>query len=102
MLTCYNNCPNDPNVAIVQQQRELYCNDASVYGTTTTLGTAPASTATAATTTGAGSAAQSGFSSGTRTGSGSSSTSTSSSNGADAKSVGGLFALVAAGLVAVL
>jgi hypothetical protein len=44
MLTCYNNYPNDPGVGIVQQQREQNCIAASVYGSTTTLGTAPATT----------------------------------------------------------
>lgn len=102
MLTCYNNCPMDTSVAIVQQQRELYCNDASVYGTTTTLGTAPATTmSTSATTTGSETAAQSGFSSGTGTGSSTHASSTSSS-GADIKSAGGLFAIIAAGVVALL
>ncbi|KAK3714184.1 hypothetical protein LTR37_007986 [Vermiconidia calcicola] len=58
ILTCYNNCPDDPNAFGAQQESQQYCQAAQQYGSTTTkapkgaatAGTA-ASLATAATTT---------------------------------------------------
>lgn len=78
MLTCYNNCPNDLGVGSVQQLRTLYCNNASVYGSTSSVvqvatsssGTVTGATASATT------AVQSGFASSTRSGSPASSTAT--------------------------
>lgn len=109
MLTCYNNCPNDPGVGIVQQQREQNCIAASVYGSTTTLGTAPATTGeTSATTTATGSASDTaihtGFASASETGSSASSTPASSTgNGAVALEIAGsLVAVALAGLGFVL
>lgn len=109
MLTCYNNCPNDPGVGIVQQQREQNCIAASVYGTTTTLGSVPATTAgVSATTTATGSASDTsihtGFASASETGSSAGSTpSSSSGNGAAGLEIAGSVVAVAlAGLGFVL
>ena len=33
VLTCYNNCPGDPNAFGAQQTKISYCNAANVYGT---------------------------------------------------------------------
>lgn len=76
LLTCYNNCPADPGVSTVQQQREQYCNAASVYASTSThASVAATSAASSATTTDASNtAAQSGFASSTNTGASSSAT----------------------------
>ena len=104
LVGCYANCPNDATIGTAQQQRELNCNNASVYGSTTTLGTASAtSTAATATTTDSESAAQTGFASGSGTSSGSSASETAEANAADNVKVGGgLFAMFAAGVVALL
>jgi hypothetical protein len=97
-LTCYSNCPNDPGVGTAQQLRELNCNNASVYGSTTTYGTVPvtATEASATATDDSATAVQTGFGSGTE--SGASSTATDSGNGAAALEVApGLIAVAAAG-----
>ncbi|KAI1629801.1 hypothetical protein EDD37DRAFT_67765 [Exophiala viscosa] len=48
LLTCYNNCPNDPGATTVQQDREQYCNAAAVDGSTTTMGVVSATNASTA------------------------------------------------------
>lgn len=106
MLTCYINCPSDPGVFTVQQQREQNCIAASVYGSTTTLGTAPAATSAAsATTTGSSSdtSIHTGFAS--ETGSSATSTTSSSATGNGAvgfEIAGGLVAVALGGLGFVL
>jgi hypothetical protein len=110
LLTCYNNCPNDPGVTTVQQQREQYCNAASIYDTTTTMSTTSATsvslTASATTSPTSASAAQSGFATASNTGTSSSASASSSSsqhNGvARSEMAGSLIALVLAGLGLVL
>lgn len=94
MLTCYNNCPGqDPLQSTVQQQVQQYCQDASLYGSTTTYGTAKSTHSVATTATAAGSA-MSGFGSAAAT---SSSTSTPSNGAASVQVAGGALAVVAAG-----
>ncbi|KAF3058410.1 hypothetical protein GL218_05787 [Daldinia childiae] len=34
ILTCFNNCPNDSRAPSYQQQKDLYCTNASLYATT--------------------------------------------------------------------
>lgn len=107
MLTCYANCPNDSDVATVQQQREQYCSAASVYGTTTTLGTAPVTSAStsAAVTDSSQSAVETGFAGASNTGASASpsATGSSSDNGAHGLEVArGLIAMGLAGLGLVL
>ncbi|KAI1380937.1 hypothetical protein F4677DRAFT_205251 [Hypoxylon crocopeplum] len=34
IMTCFNNCPNDDREASYQQQKDLYCMNASLYATT--------------------------------------------------------------------
>ncbi|KAI8962903.1 hypothetical protein F5Y11DRAFT_176000 [Daldinia sp. FL1419] len=34
ILTCFNNCPNDSRAPSYQQQKDLYCMNASLYATT--------------------------------------------------------------------
>ncbi|EHY55492.1 hypothetical protein HRR83_008922 [Exophiala dermatitidis] len=109
MLTCYANCPSDPSVGTVQQQRDQYCQDASVYGSTTTLGTAPATTAgsTAATTTGSSiTGFHTGFASETGSAASASASATASSKSDNAAAslemAGGVVALAVAGLGLVL
>jgi len=105
MLSCYANCPDDIGVQTVQQQRQQNCEAASVYGSTTILGTATSSSgASSATSTSSESAAQTGFASETSTTSGSSSAAseTSSSGAQNVKAAGGLLALVFAGAAAFL
>ncbi|KIW52794.1 hypothetical protein PV05_08414 [Exophiala xenobiotica] len=110
LLTCYNNCPNDAGVFTVQQQREQNCNAASVYGTTTTLGTASA-TQTSASLTGSTESAsetaiQTGFASSSETGADASASATGSSstdNGAAGLEIGRcLIGVALAGLGLVL
>ena len=109
LLTCYNNCPNDPGVGTVQQQREQYCDAASVYGSTTTLGTASSTAAasSATTTDSSETAAQTGFATGSGSGASASASTTgkssSSGNGAAGLEVaGGLVAMALAGFGLVL
>ena len=101
LLTCYNNCPNDPGVSTVQSEREQYCSAASVYGSTTTLGTASSTPATSATaTTSSDTAVQSGFATNSGTGSSASASATGSSshNGAAGlEMASGLVAMALAG-----
>ncbi|KAH9817416.1 GPI anchored serine-threonine rich protein [Teratosphaeria destructans] len=69
VLTCYNNCPSDPNAFGSKQQNTAYCNAAKAYPST--------STKTAANATAAASSAASGAA----TGSGSGSTTTNAASG---------------------
>ncbi|KAK4133802.1 hypothetical protein BT67DRAFT_44359 [Trichocladium antarcticum] len=41
IITCYNNCPNDPRVYNDAGQRDLFCGLASQYATTTTIAPVP-------------------------------------------------------------
>ncbi|KAI1476299.1 hypothetical protein F4774DRAFT_413083 [Daldinia eschscholtzii] len=34
IMTCFNNCPNDSRASSYQQQKDLYCMNASLYATT--------------------------------------------------------------------
>ncbi|KAI5927219.1 hypothetical protein F4810DRAFT_350767 [Camillea tinctor] len=99
IMTCFNNCPNDSRSSSYNNQKVLYCMNASLYASTaaaatpTSSGTGTTAVAAATTTTG-------------ETGSGSSRTTagaTSSSTGAAATQhlVGG-FAAAVAGVAAVL
>ncbi|KPI44097.1 uncharacterized protein AB675_6294 [Cyphellophora attinorum] len=63
LLTCYNNCPGDTGVASVQQQREQYCNFASVYSSSTTRISAASTTASSSATSSSDETAQTGFAS---------------------------------------
>ncbi|KAH8670802.1 hypothetical protein BX600DRAFT_509549 [Xylariales sp. PMI_506] len=101
IMTCFNNCPNDPKASSTSSTQQLYCMNASLYATTTTAATgssgATAAATTAATaTTGTGSA-------GTATSATASATTTSKSNGAGEVLVNasGMLAAVA-GVVAAL
>lgn len=91
----------DTGVATVQQLRELNCNNASVYGTTTTYGTATATASDAAATSTASdsdeTAVQSGFASATESGDESSATGSSDENSAAGLCIG-VAAVAAAGL----
>jgi len=42
VLTCYNNCPTDPNAYGVQQQQTSYCNAAKAYGSSSSSSIASA------------------------------------------------------------
>ena len=88
----------DTSVSSVQQQRDLNCNNASVYGSTTTYGTATA-TATDSTATGSDSgetAIQTGFASATESGESSSETGSSDNGAANLEIASGLIAVGAA------
>ncbi|EXJ58664.1 hypothetical protein A1O7_06092 [Cladophialophora yegresii CBS 114405] len=105
LLTCYNNCPADPGVSTVQQQREQYCAAASAYPSSTST---PATTGSATSsvpltnptaTTSSEAAVQSGFATGSGSASASATDSADSSNSASGLSVGGsLVAVALAGL----
>lgn len=96
MLNCYAPCPTDPKVGTAQQQKELNCVNASIYGTTTSVRASSATSVAASTTNAMASA-----SSATRSGSSASASSTST-NGAENKAASGLLALAAVGAVAFL
>ncbi|KAG0646002.1 hypothetical protein D0Z07_7765 [Hyphodiscus hymeniophilus] len=53
ILTCFNDCPNDPRYSSVLSSQETYCNDMSVYpsSTTTAISRPVSSSGSAATTT---------------------------------------------------
>ncbi|KAK4240209.1 hypothetical protein C8A03DRAFT_31684 [Achaetomium macrosporum] len=53
ILTCYNNCPNDPRLHEDAGQRDIFCGYASQFATTSTRATAQTSSAASAQTTGA-------------------------------------------------
>ncbi|KAI1098615.1 hypothetical protein F4804DRAFT_338045 [Jackrogersella minutella] len=36
VMTCFNNCPNDPRQPSYQQQKDQYCTNASLYSTAST------------------------------------------------------------------
>ncbi|KAI1081119.1 hypothetical protein F5B20DRAFT_72350 [Whalleya microplaca] len=44
IMTCFNNCPNDGRKPTYQQTKDLYCMNASIYGTTTTAKVATTTT----------------------------------------------------------
>ncbi|KAK5100493.1 hypothetical protein LTS08_005244 [Lithohypha guttulata] len=109
MVGCYasSGCSNDLTVGTAQQQKELNCNNASVYGSTTILGTATATSAatTASSASSRATSAASGFASGTSSASSSSASASQSSSSNGAGSVGAagsLLAIVAAGIAALL
>jgi hypothetical protein len=100
LLTCYNNCPNDPGVFTVQQQKTQQCEAAQAYGTTTLMvAKSTSSSNSAASSTAVESSVASGFAgSGTATGTAASSTSSTAAAGAlRVETAGGLLAVVAAG-----
>ncbi|KAH6899989.1 hypothetical protein B0T10DRAFT_600317 [Thelonectria olida] len=39
VATCYNNCPNDPRASDAESQVKIYCQNASLYGTRSTVKT---------------------------------------------------------------
>jgi hypothetical protein len=97
LLTCYNNCPNDPNVYSVQQQKTQQCSAAQAYGTTTLM-VAKSTATSAATSLVDSSAVASATSTETATGSAASSTSSKAAAGAlRVETAGSLLAVVAAG-----
>jgi hypothetical protein len=103
LLTCYNNCPNDPGVFSVQQQKTQQCEAAQAYGTTTLMvaKSTSHSSSVASSTEGVSSVA-SGFATGsgssTATGTAASSASSQAAAGAlRVETAGGLLAVVAAG-----
>ncbi|KAL1835689.1 hypothetical protein VTJ49DRAFT_6208 [Mycothermus thermophilus] len=51
VLTCYNNCPNDPRKHADDGQRQIFCDYASRLVSTTTQAAAPTQTSTPAQTT---------------------------------------------------
>ncbi|OTB16686.1 hypothetical protein K445DRAFT_311975 [Daldinia sp. EC12] len=54
IMTCFNNCPNDSRASSYQQQKDLYCMNASLYATTSgnrTVSRSITSTSTSETTT---------------------------------------------------
>ena len=61
MTKCYNNCPGNLEVSSVQQQRDQYCNFASVYSSSTTKYSAVSTSATATSTSSSDDVAQTGF-----------------------------------------
>lgn len=103
LLTCYNNCPNDPGVFTVQQEKTQQCEAAQAYGTTTLMvAKSTSSSDSAASSTAVESSVASGFAGGsgssTATGTAASSTSSTAAAGAlRVETAGGLLAVVAAG-----
>jgi hypothetical protein len=104
LLTCYNNCPNDPGVFTVQQQKTQQCEAAHAYGTTTLMVAKSTSGSAngAASSTAVASSVETGFASGTgsTTATGTAAGTTSSAGAAGAlrvETAGGLLAVVAAG-----
>lgn len=106
MLTCFNNCPNDPRAHDYAGQKQIFCGYASQFPNKTTSkpvsgATASTSAATAAATTTGASATVSASDTSTATGSAASSSKTNSA--ADlALNAGGVLAAVAGVVVAVL
>lgn len=99
VLTCYNNCPNDSGAVAAQENKDTYCNDASLYATTTSHpAVSGVSSAISAASSGSGSTAASSSSVPTA------SAKASSTAGAAARAVetGGMVAAVMLGLVAAL
>jgi len=102
VLTCYNNCPNDPNKFGIQQEMTQNCNAKKAYGTTSTVVSAKASktsgaaSGASASASATGGAVASGFGSSSSTGTGAASS--SSPTGAAGKVVvsGGMLGAVAA------
>ncbi|KAK3305369.1 uncharacterized protein B0T15DRAFT_194905 [Chaetomium strumarium] len=103
ILTCYNNCPNDPRLHDDAGQREIFCGYASQFATTSTKATAKPSTAAAAQTTGADQGASSSSSGSSSTATTTAAGSTSTNSAADlALNAGGILAAVAGVVAAVL
>ncbi|KAN0084663.1 hypothetical protein V8E54_001130 [Elaphomyces granulatus] len=102
VLTCYNNCPNDPGKAAAQSVVTANCNAASAYVTTS----APAATGSGSTSAISAASGSSGSTTATApsSGSGTASTKASSTAGAVARAVetGGMVAAMMIGLVAAL
>jgi hypothetical protein len=102
LLTCYNNCPNDPGLFGVQQEKTQQCEAAQAYGTTTLMVAKSTSSGNSvASSTAVESSAASGFASGsggsTATGAAASSTSSGAAGALRVETAGGLLAVVAAG-----
>ncbi|KAI1490096.1 hypothetical protein F5X96DRAFT_670061 [Biscogniauxia mediterranea] len=59
IMTCFNNCPEDSRASSYQNQKDLYCMNASLYATTTTTtsGSSSTQTGTGTSSTGTGTAA---------------------------------------------
>jgi hypothetical protein len=94
VLTCYNNCPDDPGRFGIQQEVTQNCAANKAYGTTSTIpkDTATKTTATsAAASTGTGTAVTTGF------GTGSSSTGTSSGSASGSTHTGAAQRVVVSG-----
>jgi len=94
LLTCYNNCPNDPGLYSVQQEKTQQCDAAQSYGTTTVITAKSTSSSSSMTSM----FATSGFASATPSDS-------ASASAASATSTGGAVALTvegASGLLAVV
>jgi len=100
VLTCYNDCPNDPGKVAAQQTMTSYCNAASAYVTTS----APAATGSGSTSAISAASGSSGSTATAPSGSGTASTKASSTAGAVARAVetGGMVAAMMIGLVAAL
>jgi len=103
LLTCYNNCPNDPGVYSVQQEKTQQCEAAQAYGTTTLM-VAPKTTSSTSSSVASSIAATSGFASaspsGTNTASAGAASATATAGAApvlDMKRASGLLAILAAG-----
>jgi hypothetical protein len=100
LLTCYNNCPNDPGLFGVQQEKTQNCGAAQAYGTTTLMVAKSTSSGNSvASSTAVESTAASGFAGGssTATGTAASGTSTGAASALRVETAGGLLAVVAAG-----
>lgn len=100
LLTCYNNCPNDPGLFGVQQQKTQQCEAAQAYGTTTVM--VAKSTSSSNSVASSTAVESSGFAgaSGSSTATGTAASGTSSTGAAGAlrvETAGGLLAVVAAG-----
>ncbi|KAK4126684.1 hypothetical protein N657DRAFT_566934 [Parathielavia appendiculata] len=105
IITCYNNCPNDPRQHESAGQRDIFCGYASQYSSSTTKAS---QLATASTTAAAESTQDTEQNSATRTGSQSGTATSTGSNAANTNSAaylalnaGGVLAAVA-GVVAVV
>ncbi|KAK3349439.1 hypothetical protein B0T25DRAFT_243194 [Lasiosphaeria hispida] len=112
ILTCYNNCPNDPRKYETQGQQQIFCGYASQFPSTQTKIVAPATTVTtkgsantnvAETTADAG-ASETNAEAGSGTATGSAASATKTTNGAAdlAMNAGGVLAAVAGVVAAVL
>ncbi|KAK3935903.1 hypothetical protein QBC46DRAFT_396434 [Diplogelasinospora grovesii] len=109
ILTCFNNCPNDPRIQTYQGQQQIFCGYASQFPSSTTTPVA-AATGSAITKVASASATATGASDGatatgsrTATGSAASASATKTNNAADlSMKAGSVLAAVAGVVVAVL